>query len=915
MTAAFPYVNSPLHIGHLRTYTTADILARYKRMRGYNVLFPMAMHGTGTPVLAFAKRLKENDQELIEELKRFHVGEEDIKKMTDPQYIIDYFVKVVERDARIAGFGIDWRRKFVSTEPFFGKFVEWQFGILHKKGYLTQGKHPVGWCPNEKNAVGMHDTKHDVEPEIEEETAVKFAVENEKASMLCSTYRPETIFGVTNIFAKQDAVYVLCKIAGENYYLSKKAAEALSYQMQIQITKEVNGSELLTKRCINPITKEVLPVLPGFFVKEEVGTGIVMSVPAHAPFDYAALERLGASGYKMPEIKPKKVIEVEIGKTLGDVAAGEAKPIHLDIPALAYLEILNTNANAIDDMLEFATKLQYREESHWGIMLVDEYRGMGEPEAREKVRERLLEEKKAISIYVLQNAPVVCRCGYNVVVRVVDNQWFINYGNKDWKAMVKGWLKQMHLLPEKVRNGFETAADWIDLRAVARAQGLGTRFPLDRNFIIESLSDSTIYPAFYTISHLIRTVPVEKLKPEFFDFVFLGKGSADQAAKATGIDYDVAKKCRESFTYWYRFTSRHSGPDLIFNHYTMYIYNHVAVFDREYWPKQIVVNGFVTLEGEKMSKSLGNIMPLSDGVAQAGADPARIVEAVGADLFSDSEYSMQAIRGVRERFEYLNEITERMGEYESGELKHADYWLYSRLNRKIEDATNSMEKMELRGVGTAVFYDSIKELKDYFEMGGENGIVIKDFVQSVVLMLQPIAPYVAEELWHKLGNTTLIPTEKWPTANKEMMSDAVEMEKEFVDTLVVDIKNVVGLMARKGNKKAKKVLLIVASDWKRELNNDLARTRNVQEVMKSVTGSKRINPEAAAKYVTNLAKDMSRLSEIKLAQQREFDMLSEVKEYLEKSVGAEVAIEKEEQSKSTRAGRAMPLKPSIDIES
>jgi leucyl-tRNA synthetase len=90
VTAAFQYVNSPSHIGHGRTYGTADTYARYKRMCGFNVLYPMAFHATGTPLLAFAKRILSNDQELIDELRVFHVPDHEIKKMTDPRYIADY---------------------------------------------------------------------------------------------------------------------------------------------------------------------------------------------------------------------------------------------------------------------------------------------------------------------------------------------------------------------------------------------------------------------------------------------------------------------------------------------------------------------------------------------------------------------------------------------------------------------------------------------------------------------------------------------------------------------------------------------------------------------------------------------------------------------------------------------------------
>ena len=471
---AFPYVNTPQHIGHLRTFGTADLLARYKRMRGFNVLFPMGFHATGTPVLAFAKRIKNNDRELFDELKLFHIPEDEIAKMVDPVYITKYFTKEMESGMRFAGYSIDWRRKFVTTDERFSKFIEWQFGILHRLGFLTQGSHPVGWCPNENNAVGMHDTKHDVEPDIERQTAIRFRVEGEEASVLCATYRPETVFGVTNVFVNDGAKYALCSIEGRdgNYYLSKACADALKSQMKVTVLSETDGKEMLKKKCVNPATNESVPVLPGFFVKEGIGTGIVMSVPAHAPFDYAALERLRASGYAMPEIKPKKIIDVEIGRSLGDVSAGEARPVHVDVPALAYLEVLHTDANAIDDMLEFATKLQYREESHWGKMLVRGYEGMSEPEARDRVKGELLKQGNAVEIYVLANAPVYCRCGYEIVVKAVENQWFINYGDAEWKKLVRELLGEMAIFPQKSRNAFEAAAEWINLRAVARARAM-----------------------------------------------------------------------------------------------------------------------------------------------------------------------------------------------------------------------------------------------------------------------------------------------------------------------------------------------------------------------------------------------------------------------------------------------------------
>ncbi|MDE1851923.1 MAG: leucine--tRNA ligase [Candidatus Micrarchaeota archaeon] len=902
ITVAFPYPNAPQHIGHLRAYGTGDVIARYKRMKGLNVLFPMAFHGTGTPILAFAKRLKNNDPDLINELKMFHVPDEELKKMTDPLYIANYFVAEIENGMRRAGYSIDWRRKFVSIEPFFSKFIEWQFKMLNEKNYLVKGRHPVGWCPNENNAVGMHDTKHDVEPEIEKQTAVKFKVEGEESYMLCVTYRPETVYGVTNLFVNEEAEYVKCTINGESIYLSKAASEVLKYQLDISQAEDVAPQEMLQKRCIG-MDGKAIPVLSGFFVDKEIGTGIVMSVPAHAPFDYSAIERLKAKGYAT-DISPIKVLEIP-GKDY-------------EIPALAYLKMAQTDANGTMEEIEKATKLEYRDESHLGKMTIKGYEGMPETEARERIAADLIKGSKAMELYILVNIPVYCRCGYGVVVKVVDNQWFINYGDKEWKEKTKEAFKGIRILPPKSRKAFEAAIDWIDLRAVARAQGLGTRFPLDPNYIIESLSDSTIYMAFYTISHLIRNVKLESLKPEFFSYVFLGEGNPEEISKLTGIDYDIVKRCKESFDYWYLNTSRHSGVDLIFNHLTMYIYNHVALLEQKRWPKQIVVNGSVLSEGEKMSKSLGNIVPLIDGIEKYSADLIRFVVVAGADLFSDSEFSADAVKGVDERLTFVYDIARKLDSMESTELTHIDYWLYSKLNRKIISASESIEQLELRAYATAVLYDSVLELRRYFNRKGANGIVVRDYVSALALLLSPITPHMAEELWHALGNSTFASVEKWPTANPEMVSDRIESEEGMLDGIIDDTKAVIELMKRKHGSDPKSVRYITAAKWKMPITNAVAGSKKIGAAVELIKSDpeelKGFDKGRMMAYATGLGKKVNSLQKTEVTQDDEMKLIVESSAYISSILNCEVSVEREEDSKSARASAAMPGRPAIEAE-
>ncbi len=927
VTAAFPYVNSPLHMGHIRTYGTADVFSRYKRMRGFNVLYPMAFHATGTPLLAFAKRIAANEKELIDELKAFHVQDNEIRMMTDPRYIAEYFVKNVESGMIAAGYGIDWRRKFVSIEPLFSKFVEWQFMKLKEKDYITKGSHPVGWCTNDNNAVGQHDTKHDVHPEIGKVTVVKFKDRDSDAYFCCATYRPETIYGVTNLFVEKDAKYVIAKYGASRIYLSKDAAENLKYQIDIEIESEITAESLLSRRAVNPIDGKEMPVLPGFFVKPDVGTGLVMSVPSHAPFDYVALRRLRKEGYPVPEFEYVKLVDIEkkegigIGRSLTDVNVGEAAPLHPELPALAYLEILKTDENAIDDMLEFATKLLYREESHWGIMLVGECKGMREPEAREFIKSKLEKENSAFQMYMLTNEePVYCRCGFKAIVKLVKDQWFINYGDKKWKGDVMNYLPSIAIYPEKLRTTFQKVIDWIDLRAAEREQGLGTRFPFDKSYVIESLSDSTIYMCFYTFVHILRNEGIrpEQLMPEFFDCVLLSKGDQEDVSKSTGIDVPTITKCRESFEYWYSETSRHSGPDLVPNHLTMYIFNHIAVLERKDWPKNIVVNGFVNYEGEKMSKSLGNIVPVAEGIEKYGADPLRFIEIVGADLDTSTEFTSDGINSIQSKNEFLLRMVESLPEMKSKELSHMDYWLYSKLNSKIRAATAMMDGLNFKEAYTLVYYDSINELKRYAERGGANEIVIRDFLESTVLMIAPVMPHIAEELWSRLGKTTLVAQEKWPEFNESMINSDEEKMEDIVERTISDIRQGIELTSRIDSNKGRKVRevrIIVAEEWKATAFRLLSEKKAIAPVM-SDEQLKDVGREALSKFISQYSKAIRTLNSSAIGSIKMEDLyrsFREATEYIGSKLNARIEVEMESSSKSARAARAGPDKPSMDI--
>ena len=312
LTVPIPYTSGPLHIGHGRTNLIGDIIARYKRLSNYNVLWPMGFHITGTPVLSISDRIKNGDKEAIELYKKYiKLYEKDEKKVNeilesfrDPKNVADFFASHDSQDFKGLGFSIDWRRKFNTGEKFYNKFVEWQFKKLHDLNLLTRGKHPVLYSPIDESAVGEDDIKDGDTNKVEilEYTIIKFKFED--GYIIASTLRPETIFGVTNIWVNKNGEYVKAKVDGEIWYLSKEGLEKLKYQKRnVKGIKQIDGRYFLNKEV--KIFEKNYPILPAEFVDTDNATGFVYSVPAHAPYDYAALRDLNSN------IKPIKIIEIE----------------------------------------------------------------------------------------------------------------------------------------------------------------------------------------------------------------------------------------------------------------------------------------------------------------------------------------------------------------------------------------------------------------------------------------------------------------------------------------------------------------------------------------------------------------------------------------------------------------------------
>ena len=926
ITAAFPYPNSPMHIGHCRTYTITDIYARFKRMQGYNVLFPMGFHYTGTPILAMAEAVAKGDKELIDLfLNVYYIPKKDIETLKTPLGMAKYFHKDFKESMIKIGYSIDWRREFTSITPQFSQFIKWQFTKLREKGYLTQGTHPVGWCPVHQNPVGQHDTKGDVEPEIGEHTLILFEGPNGE-KFPCATLRPETVFGVTNVWVNPGATYVYAEVDSSLWVLSEQAAYKLTFQnRRVKVLKKVKGTELIGLKVKNPATNTYVPVLPGYFVDPNNASGVVMSVPAHAPYDYVALKELIENrkdilekhGISIDELKPISIISV---------------PGYSECPARDVVEKLKIKSQK-DPELEKATKEVYSIEYHKGVMKKNTGKYSGKPvkEAKDEVKRDLIAEGKADIMYEILNKPVYCRCGTEVVVKILENQWFIDYSREDWKELARKALRRMRIIPKEARKDFEYTIEWLKEKACARQRGLGTELPWSPGWIIESLSDSTIYMAFYTIAKHINKygIRAEQLTNEVFDYIFLGLGNVKEISAKTKIPENILKEMREEFLYWYPVDSRHSAKELIPNHLTFYIFNHVAIFPEKHWPKQIVANGFVLYEGKKMSKSLRNIIPLRIASKVYGPDTVRLTLAVSAETPQDADFSAKLALSVLERLRRMYELALKVAILKEESLgeSHIDRWFLSVIQNRIAQVTNALEELRVREAATTVLYAMEQDLKWYLEnVEKPSAKILKYFFDIWARLLSPFAPFIAEEIWNILGNKGFVSIASWPKVESKYINRETELKEEYFRKLIADIKEILKVTKVK---KPKKIVIYTAAAWKRKIGEIVAANmdgsdvevfrKTIKQVM-SMDEIKRYRKEVvdAVKNIIKIFREVPEQLREEIAKIDEYSVLEEFKKRIMKATNSsEVIIMKEKKATYDplrKAKYALPLKPAIYIE-
>lgn len=918
ITVAFPYPSGAMHIGHGRTYTVPDVYARFKRMEGYNVLFPMAWHVTGAPVIGIASRIQRKDSWTLDLYENVHkVPKETLPKMEDPEFIVKYFSNEYHDVMHDMGFSIDWRREFRTIDPTYKKFIEWQIRKLKDAGLIKKGEHAVKYCPRCGNPVGDHDLLEGEGVAVNELTLLKFEADGKL--FLTATLRPETITGATNLWLNPDIKYIEVETGGEKWVVSEEAYGNLQHQINdLEVVGDIDPKEYIGTFVKNPVTGEELPILPASFVDGAYGSGVVFSEPADAPADYIALQDLKNNTDLLKEYNLEDVIA-----DVNPIPVVEVKG-YSEIPAKDIIEGMGITSQG-DEKLHDATNELYKVEFSKGRML-PEFGGKKVSVAREEFKSEMLDNNTATIMFDFAERPVICRCGGQCVVKIMDDQWFMSYSDEEWTKKTEKLLEREKIVPPEIRNNFEYYLDWLDDWACSRNIGLGTKLPWDDKWLIEPLTDSTIYMSYYSIAKYLKDMDPEVLNDAFFDKVFLDIDSDD-----IKVDSDMVEEIQNEFNYWYPLDWRLSAKDLVGNHLSFLMFHHSAIFPEDKWPKGTVVFGMGLLEGNKMSSSKGNVILLKDAIEDYSADVVRLFLMASAEPWQDFDWREKEVLGTKRRLEWFKEFADKVEEIKGSPLdlsnieeveltRTIDKWMIGQLNQNIKEATGALEGFQTRKALQNALFLLRKDIDHYLYrvkhlLDKQDPAVI--YVLSTVLenwirLLAPFTPHTSEEIWSEYGGKGFVSEAQWPTYDEDLVNPQIERSEQLVQNTLKDINQIQNMV--KGD--VEKIHIYIAPDWKWELYEiaDEVGKPDIGRIMGMAIGA---NIHDDKKEIAAVAKKIGReITKTRyIGKIDEKRILEDAIDYISEESGKEIIVHDDDSyDPENKARNAMPYKPAIFME-
>lgn len=732
----FPYPSGAgLHVGHPEGYTATDILSRYKRMKGFNVLHPMGWDAFGLPAEQYA-----------------------LQTGTHPAVTTKNNIQNFKRQIQSLGFSYDWDREITTCEPDYYKWTQWIFTQLYKKGLAYMDTVPVNWCPalgtvlaNEeivdgKSERGGHDVVRkpmkqwmlritdyaesllegldqlDWPPHVlemqrnwigkSEGATISFSVQTSKPeakeiSFEVFTTRPDTLFGATYAVLAPEHPIVYQIISAEEESTVRDYVETAKNKSDRQRQEEANNKTgvFTGAHAIHPITKKLLPIYIADYVLITYGTGAIMAVPAHDQRDWEFAKK-----FNLP------IVPVLEGGNIEDSAHTEDGP--------------HCNSDFLDGLLLDEAKskmLSYLEENKLGIRKINY-----------KLRDWLFSRQR----YWGEPFPIAHKDGETHLL-------------SEDKLPIKLPEIEKYQPTEQGDPPLARATDWLEFTD----PDSGETYIRETNTMPQWAGSCWYYLRFLDARN--NKEAWSKEKENYWMPVDLYVGGVE-----------------------------HAVLHLLYSRFWHHVLHDLGLVSTREPFKRLVNQGMILGEdNQKMSKSRGNVINPDDMITEFGADTLRMYEMFMGPLEQVKPWNTKSAGGV---FRFLSRTWNLIIDSDKGTLRETiiddDSSEYGSL--AIEKSSHRMIKKVSEDIEGLKYHTAIAALMTFLNEASEAKQIPKRVIKNFILLLSPFAPHMAEELWEKLGHSTTLAYETWPEHDEalskvEVITIAIQVNGKLRETIEV----------------------------------------------------------------------------------------------------------------------------------
>ena len=861
----FPYPSGAgLHVGHVRSYTALDVLARKKRMMGYNVLFPMGWDAFGAPAEQYA-----------------------IKNHIHPSIAVKENIKTFKGQIKKLGISFDWSREFSTTDPEYYKWTQWQFLQFFKNGMAYKAKKNINWCPKCKTGLSNEDSSGGVcercgtqvvqkekeqwmlrmsdyaedlidglkDTDFQERTKTaqinwigkstgaevdfKLAQVNEKLTVY--TTRPDTLFGVTFMVVAPEHPYI-------DLYsgLIKNMNEVIDYREQTnkktefertQLVKDKTGIKLDGLSAINPVNGKEIPIYISDYVMMNYGTGAIMAVPAHDGRDYDFAKKFGIDIIQVLEEetgishsdeakkksivaivydeKQDKYLTINWGKNGGRLFVGGTMKENESALDCAIREIQEetgyTDISLVRDSFKInhhyyaynkdkyfnieATPLLFKLNSDKKVNqnLDDDENFQVEWVSKDVISKEIVDELHKKSFEYTINETAMVGDGVHINSDGLDG-----LHKEDAISKIISYLAEKGIGRKKTNYKLQ---DWIFTRQRFWGEPIPLIYCDDCGWV--AVPDEDLPVLLPNVAEYEPTDDGESPLARIDEFVNTtcphcgkpAKRETDTMPNWAGSSWywlrymdphnDKEFASREALDYWgkvdwYNGGMEHATRHLLYARFwNQFLYNIGLVPNKEPF-KVRASHGMILGEGGvKMSKSLGNVINPDDIVKVYGADSLRTYEMFIGDYEKEATWSEQGLNGCKK---YLDRVA-RIGEKVNDSLEYS---------KEIEKDIHKTIKKVTEDIDGLKFNTAVSALMILLNKMEKMESISKLDYRTYLMLLNPFAPHITEELneMYKLGNP--ICESSWPSYDESKMVDeekeiAVQVNGKVRATILVHI--------------------------------------------------------------------------------------------------------------------------------